>query len=197
MQLEDTELLAKLSAGDMIALKAKYLGNCLSTLYSKARQATPKDEEGDNSYLHGIAFAELVAYMEDMYDEENAPVFKLADMVSLYKNRLQQLGVTVDNRIHSTWLKIRLLSAIPDLTAHAQGRETLLTFKEGIRLALNKACYHDNDAIHLMWTAQVAHKELFHVKMKQFDGSFTPGCQCNSVTSSLLALVNMIQDTIL
>ena len=194
MQLEDTKLLAKLSAGDMIALETKYHPNCLVTLYNKARQTTPKDEAGDNSYQHGIAFAELVAYMEDMRDEKNAPVFKLVDMASLCKNRLQQLGVTVDNRIHSTHLKIRLLSATPDLKAHAQGRETLLTFKEGIGLALNKACDHDNDAIYLMRAAQVVHKELFHVKMKQFDGSFPPGCQPDSVPSSLLTLVNMIQD---
>ena len=67
LQLEDRELLAKLSAGDMIALEAKY--HCLTTLYNKARQATEKQEKEENySHLHGIAFAELGAYMEDMRD---------------------------------------------------------------------------------------------------------------------------------
>ena len=61
-------------------------------------------------------------------------MFKLTEIASLYKNRLQPLGVTVDNRIHSKRLKIRLLSALPDLTAHVPGREILLTFKEDIWL---------------------------------------------------------------
>ena len=65
-----------------------------------------------------------------MRDEESVSVFKLTDTVSLYKKKLQQLGVTVGNRIHSKRLKIRLLSALPDLTAHVQGRKILLTFKE-------------------------------------------------------------------
>ena len=135
LQLENRKLLAKLSAGDMIALEAKYHRNCLTTseLYNKARQATEKEEkEEHHSHLHGIAFAELVAYIEDMRDEESVSVFKLTDMVSLCKKRLQQLGVTVDNRIHSMRLKIRLLSALPDLTAHVQGRKILLTFNTRI-----------------------------------------------------------------
>ena len=67
--------------------------------------------------------------MEDMQnDDENAAVFKLSDMVHLYKVRLDQLGVKLGKRIHSTRLKDRLLSVFPDLKAHSQGRETLLTF---------------------------------------------------------------------
>ena len=40
LQLEDRKLLVKLSAGNMIALEAKYHRNCLTTLYNNARQAT-------------------------------------------------------------------------------------------------------------------------------------------------------------
>ena len=111
LKLEDRKLLAKLSAGGMIALEAKYHRNCLPTLYNKARQATEKQEKKENySHLHGIASAELVAYMEDMRDEESVSAFKLTDMVSLHKKRLQQLGVTVGSRIHSTRLKITFCS---------------------------------------------------------------------------------------
>ena len=98
------------------------------------------------------------------------------------------------NRIHSTRLKIRLLSALPDLTAHVQGREILVTFKEDIGLALIKACDGDSDAVHFMRAAQVIRKEWLNIKIKQFDGFFTSECQRDSVPSSLLAQVNMIQD---
>ena len=106
-----------------------------------------------------------------MRDEESVSVFKLTEMVFLYKNRLQQLNVAVDNRIQSTRMKIRLLSSLPDFTAHVQGREVFLTFKEDIGMALFKACDGDGDAVHIMRAAQTVRKELFNIKIKLFDGS--------------------------
>ena len=66
-------------------------------------------------------------------DEDNAPVFKLSDVADLYKTRLEQLGVMVTNRLHTTGLKDRLLSVLPDLRAHSQGRVTLLLFEKKYR----------------------------------------------------------------
>jgi len=138
LELEDTALLAKLAAGDMIAIEAKYHKNCLSTLYNKARQATFHDSTGDeDNRLHGIAFAELVAFMEEVSsDEDNAPVFKLADLAQLYKVKLEQLGVVMESCVHTTRLKNRLLSELPDLQAHAQGKDILLSFKKDVGPAL-------------------------------------------------------------
>ena len=97
LEVEDTALLAKLVAGDMIAIEAMYHHNCLCSLYNRAMQVSPKDDDGDYSCLHGIAFAELVAFLEDMKsDEDSAPVFKLTDIVQLYKVRLEQLGLSVE-----------------------------------------------------------------------------------------------------
>ena len=76
VEVEDTALLAKLAAGDMIVIDAMYHHNCLFSLYNRAiaRQAAPKDDDGGDSCLHGIAFAELVAFLEDMKsDEDSAP----------------------------------------------------------------------------------------------------------------------------
>ena len=42
--------------------------------------------------MHGIAFAELVVFLEDMSgDEDSAAVFRLSDLAKLYKDRLEQL----------------------------------------------------------------------------------------------------------
>ena len=61
--------------------------------------------------------------MEDMVAyKDNALVFKLSDVANLYKTRLEQLGATVTNRIHTTRLKDRLLAVLSDLRAHSQGR---------------------------------------------------------------------------
>lgn len=45
LELEDTALLAKLAAGDMIAIEAKYHHHCLRSLYNRARQAAPKGND--------------------------------------------------------------------------------------------------------------------------------------------------------
>jgi hypothetical protein len=191
LKVGDSALLTKLAAGDMIAIDAVYHHDCLRSLYNRARQAIPKGIDGEDSCLHGIAFAELVAFLEDMNSaEENAPVFKLADIAELYKARLEQLGMTVENRIHTTRLKDRLLSVLPDLRANSQGRDTLLSFENAIGPALMMACYHDN-AIHLMRAAQVVRKEIADSRPSTFDGSFPASCQQASVPPSLLALVNM------
>lgn len=104
-------------------------------------------------------------------DEDNAPVFKLSDVANLYKMRLEHLGATVTSRIHTTRLKDRLLSVLPDLRAHSQGRDTILTFENDIGPALMKACDHDSDAMHLVRAAQIVRREMFDNRFT-FDGTF-------------------------
>lgn len=81
-------------------------------------------------------------------DEDSAPVFKLTDIAQLYKVRLEQFGLTVEKRIHTIRLKNRLLSALPDLRAHSQGRDTLLSFEKDIGPDIMMACHHDSDFYH-------------------------------------------------
>ena len=60
--LEDTELLAKLSAGDMVALEAKYHTKCLVGLYNRARKVKSigLNSASEEEVTSRIAFAELV-----------------------------------------------------------------------------------------------------------------------------------------
>ena len=103
--LEDTDLLAKLAPGDMVALEAKYHTKCLANLYNRARAATESAiaDTGVDARVSGIAFAELVTFMEENCRKKGiVPTFKLSDLVRMYKARLEQLGVSVEGRIHST-----------------------------------------------------------------------------------------------
>ena len=165
----------------MLAIEAKYHQNCLRSLYNRARQEAPKGNDGQESSLRGIAFAELVAFLEEMgHDEDNDPVFKLVDIAQLHKVRLEQLGLTLHKRIHTTRLKTRLLSALPGLKAHSQGRETLLSF-EDFGPALMVSCCHNSDVMHLMRAAHVVRKEIFDYSFS-FDGSFHENCQKDAVS---------------
>ena len=141
--------------------------------------------------FYNIAFAELVAYVEDIRTETSiAPVFKLSDLAQMYKTRLEQLGVEVDGRVHTSRLKLRLLSVIPNLRATSQGRNVMLSFDDDISGALQKACEYDynndHDAMHLVRAAKVVRREKFKQKYL-FDGSFTEESLRNVVPQSLLA----------
>ena len=195
LELEDTALLAKLVPGDMIALEAKYHRKCLTNLYNRARtskNAATKLESDDD--LHGIAFAELVTFMEDFRREGTvAPVFKLSDLADMYRTRLEQLGAVIGSQIHTSRLKIRLMAVFPDLKAHTQGKNVILTFDGDVSEAFKKACDYDDDAMHLARAAQVVRREIFDRKC-EFDGSFKQTSESDAVPPSLMALVNMILD---
>ena len=122
-----------------------------------------------------------------------APMFKLTDLVNLYRTRLEQLGTPVTGRVHSTKLKNRILNYFPDMDAHKQGRDVVLACNEDVGAALWKACEQDadNDCVHLARAASIVRREMF--KMKQgFTGSFDAQCQEESVPPLLLSLVAMV-----
>lgn len=196
-ELQDTKLLAKLAMGDMHAIDADYHTKCLVGLYNRIRQVrkcSEKDKRQES--LEGIALAELVSYIEETRtSDDGIHIFKLSHLLKLYKFRLSQLNAYVPDRVNSTRLKERLLFQLPHLKANHQGREILLGFDEDIGAALQFASEnsYDDKAILLAKAARIVRSEML-AKTQQFDGSFDPKCQANSVPHSLLALVNMILD---
>ena len=96
--------------------------------------------------------------------EATPVVFRMADLASLYKLRLEQLGVDLPN-VHSTWLKEQLLAMIPELEAHKKGYDVLLTFKTEIGSVLHEASQYSN-AIHLFKAADILRKEMLQHKTK-------------------------------
>ena len=86
--LEDEALLAKLSAGDVMAQEVKYHPKCLTGLERSKR---------NEDMINSLALAELVSYIEDARTESSiAPVFQLSDLVTLYTSRIKELGLNVE-----------------------------------------------------------------------------------------------------
>jgi len=69
IDLQDSILLAKLSARDLVSQDAVYHSKCLVSLYNRARstQSSYSDFElvDSGKQLHGIVLAELIAYIEE------------------------------------------------------------------------------------------------------------------------------------
>ncbi|VDI22412.1 Hypothetical predicted protein [Mytilus galloprovincialis] len=196
-KLQDTALLAKLSAGDLVAQEAKYHAKCLIYLYRKASRVANDDEsEGvtQSRISHGIALAELVSFIEESRSEDNvAPVFKMSDLSKMYGNRLEKMGAEQEGRVHSTRLKNRLLTYVPDIEAYKQGRENLLAFKDDIGPALRRACEEDFDSNYMqIYKAVKIVRSDMMATSSEFNGTFAADCQEKSVPRSLLTLVNML-----
>ena len=128
-------LQAKLLKGDMIAQDAMYNQNCLADLYKKANAAQLDATYSDSErQLHGIAFSEVVTYIEEltMYTPEKKFAFKLSDLNKLYCQRLKEFCMEVQGRIHNTRLRNRILSHFPGMNPYADRREVLMAFDADI-----------------------------------------------------------------
>ena len=106
---------------------------------------------------------------------------------------MKQLGTDVEQRIHSTKLKDKILGYFQDMEAHKQGRDVVLIFNEDVGSTLKKACEHDidDDALSLARAANIVRRDMLKMN-NQFNGSFENNCQEKSVPASLLALVAMV-----
>ena len=135
VQLKDTNLLAKLAAAsDMVALDAKY--------HSYA------NESQQQCRLHGIAFGPIVSYIEELFEDKETncvPSLKLADVGKMYKEKLKDLGADA-GQVNTTRLKDRILSTLPQISAHSQGRDILLVLDQDVGDAIKLANELDTDA---------------------------------------------------
>ena len=77
-ELQDLSLISKLSAGDMIAQEAKYHKNCLTALYNEVRNKSDVLDNNEIDIDCELAFAELLAYIDENRSEDTLTVFKLA-----------------------------------------------------------------------------------------------------------------------
>ena len=119
-------------------------------------------------------------------------IFKLTDLVSLYKERLQQLGVE-SPCVHPTRLKEQLLSSIPELEEYKAGCGVLLAFKKDISSVLsNVSNYSAAEAIHLAKAASIIRREMLNHKTK-FDNKFHGGFVEESVPPKLLQFICNIE----
>lgn len=194
-ELRDTKILAKLSAGDMIAIDAVYHLPCLTSFYNKHRSQQRRSTENCNQINpESLALAEVVSYIEE-YGQLGGDMnhaFKLSDLKELYCEHLQKLGGDPSGNIHSTRLVQKLQQHIPALEAHNCKYGTVLSFKGDVGNALLDACNLDTDdqAVMLMRVGKLVRKEMFE-KTYHFNGSLCDE-QYDNLPPSLCALVGMI-----
>ena len=91
LNLNAGKFLAVLSGGDVVAQELKYHYSCLTALSIENHDDSELSQERE---IYPLVFSELLTYIvETKTSSNNSVVFRLADLVSLYKQRLEQLGM--------------------------------------------------------------------------------------------------------
>ena len=153
-------------------------------------QQASKPADDASVELDELAFAELITYIDECLEVEEPAVVTLSDFVRFYTSKLHELGAEC-GKVNATRLKERVQAALPDLTAHAEGREVRLVPQQKIGGLLSKVKKMDSDAWCLARAARIVRREILKVK-NSFTGTFVSECQKNVVPVSLLTLVGMI-----
>ena len=196
--LEDSELLARISGGDLIAIEAKYHFECVSKYKSRhrthERTSSVKTHEVMFKEIEATAFIELVSHIEGCI-EENKFVFQLSELHALYETRLKHLGY--QKSVNKTRLKQQILSYFSeDCQGQTDGRSTIIVFQEGMKRLMKEALNardYLNEAIDMNKLVKRIRQDMFDFTMPfRFDGSFPDDCQEESVPLSLKTLVSML-----
>lgn len=195
-ELNDTEILSRISCGDMIASEAKYHLSCLTKLRNRYRTFIRKqnktEENTDNKMNECRAFIELIRYMEECVIGGTF-LFKLNEMHSLYVERLKDLGIR--KTINKSRLKAKILEAFPLVQEQSHGQNIVFVFEEGMRSMLTDALIirdFSEDALILSKAAAIIRNDMFNHTGFKFTGSFSEGCQESSVPASLKLILSMI-----
>ena len=156
--LNDSLLHAKLQGRDLIAQDAKY--HRLTDLYRKASNIQLEGHfTNDKRKLHGIVFGRVISFNEEalLNITDTIPVFKLSDLIKHYNSSLQDLGLTLQTRMHSTRFKQRLLAQFEDIAAYNEGREVMLAFNCDIGevISTEASTNYDNDGYILAKAASI------------------------------------------
>ena len=119
-KLNDGKFLAVLNGGDVVA---QYHYFCLTALYNKERAYLLTIENQDDSELsqerevYPLVFSELLTYMYILgikTSSDNPVVFFLADLVSLSKQRFEQLGMKTHD-VKAFFDKVQKLYTMKDM----------------------------------------------------------------------------------
>ena len=197
LQLEDFELLGRISGGDLVAIDARYHLKCLITLRNRHRslckqQAQHENEPATAETDEAKAFEELVQYINGCL-ENGTLWFKLSDLFTLYVRNLEDHGII--KTVNKTRLKNLLLDHFADdAQEQTDGKHTLLVFQKGMNNHLKDALQRNalDDAQILAKAANIIRNDIFAHQGFNFSGCFPLDCQSKLLPSTLKSLISMI-----
>ena len=191
-RLGDKKLMAKLSAGDLIAINAVYHLSCLVQLYRRVETVgCDMSESRKTQVIRAHVFHELVDYVLD--HRGTGVMMKMADLTTLYDKRLTSLGFS-DITANTTRLRKDLEREIPDLKAIKVNRCWSMAFDDDLSETI--AAMKDNTSTEvstLHKAAKILRNEYLQ-KKQSFTGSFSTASEAESIPPILRSFLHMLLD---
>lgn len=186
-ELNDEQILAALSKGDMVSMNTRYHLKCLVNFYNlrRTKQRDIKEHHRTQQVNEVFAFVEIIAYIESRRSDSNSkPLFKLSDLGKMYADFLKSYGINTNLRI--TDLKERILNHFPSLEAFRSKKNILMIFKDDIGGLLSQAfgIDYEEDATHIAKAASIIRRDVLQ-KSCEFSGSLEKVHQASAVPESL------------
>lgn len=146
-ELQDTNFLATLSSGDMVAIASVYHRKCKTSLKNRYRSKLREQNDDrlikDSNISEARTFTELISYMENC-GENGKTIFYLSELYNSYTSRLRDFNIT--KKVIKTRLKNRILAHFcEDIQEQTVGRNTVLVFNNEITFLLKKALLQSKD----------------------------------------------------
>ena len=196
-ELQDTQLLAKIGTEDLIAKEVKYHLKCLIKLRNRYRSYKRQNQVHEQEVIderinESRVFVELTTYIEKSV-EAGTLLFKVAELYSLYINRLGDFGIR--KTVNKTRFKNDLLQHFSEAQEQCDGKNTVIVFTRGMQNMLKEALKkrdYSEDALILAKAATIIRNDTFRHECFKFDGNFPSKCQENSIPSSLKSLISLI-----
>ena len=166
-ELQDTQLLARIEGGNLIAKDAKYHLKCLVSLRNRyricIRRSLLEPDRTSEKLNESRVYVELTSYIEKAV-YSGTLLFKLSEIHVLYVNRLEDLGIK--KAINKTRLKVSFLEHFPEALEQFDGKNTVIVvFKKGMENILKEALKKldfSEDAMTLAKAATIVQNDIFN-----------------------------------
>ena len=156
----DKDLLAKLAAGDMVAIDAVYHRACLTKLYRKAETVgCDMNESNEVQVIRAHVLNELVDYVEGYRGSGES--LAMADLTALYDQRIAGLGFS-SIKCNTTRLREDIERLIPDIKSVRMNRGWPLVFDDDLSKALTDMNENRSaDVSIILKAAKILRREYF------------------------------------
>ena len=171
--MNDHDLLTKLSGGDFVAIEAKYHFPCI-TKYRNRYCSYLREKNNNTDFRYeqakARAFTELILYIECGI-EEGTYLFKVKELRDLYENPLKNFGYDIEVNKGAFKDSIKKQFDGFGLEEQSDGKNKIFVFPEGIQKLLRDAFKtrdYQSEAFLFTKVAKICRSELFGEETAKF-----------------------------
>lgn len=188
----DRSLLAKLAAGDMVAIDAVYHRACLTRLYRKAETVgCDTNENNETQVIRAYVLNELLDFIENY--RGSGETLAMADLTALYDKRTVGLGFP-SIKCNTTRLREDIERLIPDIKSVRVNRGWSFVFDDDLSKAvIDIKGNRSTDVSIILRAAKILRQEFLPMK-QAFTGSFSTSSEADSIPPMLRSFLHMLLD---